>query len=116
MREDNYTSVSRKGQAIVGYFCIPEDNFNQLKNFKVTTVQSIVSAYGLHGLLGERSKLPDRNTLFTEFNILSSENVGQSHGIDIKIDSNDLVTKINYLDFGSRSMTLLYSCYTTPMI
>ncbi|XP_060587764.1 uncharacterized protein LOC132743245 [Ruditapes philippinarum] len=78
INDDNYTSVSRKGRAVVDYLCVPQDNLHLFEGFKVITVQSIVDAHGLHGLLGERSRLPDHNILITEFNTLSSENVGQS--------------------------------------
>ena len=65
--DDNFTSVSRKGKAVVDYICVPHDMLNKYKYFKVITVQSIVDENSLHGLLGERSRLPDHSVICTEF-------------------------------------------------
>ena len=45
-------------------------NISQIKSnmyFKVITVQSIVDENSLHGLLGDRSRLPDHSVICTEF-------------------------------------------------
>ena len=65
--EDNYTSISKKGKSVVDFICVPHDNYSAIKYFKVLTVQSIVDSHSLHGLLGERSRLPDHSVLVTEF-------------------------------------------------
>ena len=49
------------------YICVPHDIFKTIKYFNVLTVQSIVDSHSLHGLLGERSRLPDHSVLLTEF-------------------------------------------------
>ncbi len=64
---DNFTSISRKGKAVVDYLCVPHDTFTSCKDFKVVRVQEIVDQHGLHGLLGERSRLPDHSVLLSEF-------------------------------------------------
>ena len=60
---DNYTSISRKGRAVVDYICVPHDTFSHCTNFTVTTVQEITDQRNLHGLLGHRSRLPDHSDL-----------------------------------------------------
>ena len=64
---DNYTSISRKGRAVVDYICVPHDTLNSCLTFTVTTVQEIADQHQLHGLLGHRSRLPDHCVILTEF-------------------------------------------------
>jgi hypothetical protein len=66
---DNFTSVSRKGRSVVDYICIPHDIFHLCSSFEVITVQSIVDNHRLHGLLGQRSCLPDHSVLITDFTV-----------------------------------------------
>ena len=67
--DDNYTSVSSKGNAVVDYICVPHDTFEQCLYFKVITSRSLVEDADLFGLLNERSKIPDHSILLTEFKI-----------------------------------------------
>ncbi|WAR27263.1 hypothetical protein MAR_012967, partial [Mya arenaria] len=64
---DNFTSVSRKGRSVVDYICIPHDMFIKCKSFSVLPSQSIVDKHSLHGLLGERSRVPDHSVLIACF-------------------------------------------------
>ena len=73
--DDNYTSVSSKGSAVVDYICVPHDTFEQCLYFKV--IRSLIEDANLYGLLSERSKIPDHSILLTEFRIHS--NISQTH-------------------------------------
>ena len=56
---DGFTSVSMKGKSVVDYLCVPHDVFKQCKDSRVIQIQTIIDNYNLHGLLGERSRIPD---------------------------------------------------------
>ncbi|CAG2189827.1 unnamed protein product [Mytilus edulis] len=64
---DNYTSISKKGKAVVDFICVPQDMFPDVKYFRVLAVQSI--DFKLHDLIGSKSKLPDHSAIVSEFNI-----------------------------------------------
>lgn len=64
--QDDFTSISYKGKAVVDYQCVPHDNFINCKSFKVLTVQEIIDKHNLHGLIGERLRPPDHSALVTE--------------------------------------------------
>ncbi|VDI48001.1 Hypothetical predicted protein, partial [Mytilus galloprovincialis] len=66
---DNFTSISRKGKAVVDYICVPHDSFNDFRNFKVLTTQDIVDNNNLQGLIGDKSKLPDHSVITCEFKV-----------------------------------------------
>jgi hypothetical protein len=65
--QNGFTSVSRKGRAVVDYVCIPQDQYVKCKSFNVMTMQSIVDRDKLHSLLGERSRLPDHSAIIVKF-------------------------------------------------
>ena len=65
--DDEYTSISQRGKAVVDYLCVPHDTFLRCKTFKVLTVSRISEQHGLHGLLGNRSRLPDHSVIVTDF-------------------------------------------------
>ncbi len=46
VNDDNFTSISRRGKAVVDYLCVPHDVFHTCKYFKVFTVQSIAIDHG----------------------------------------------------------------------
>lgn len=54
--EDNYTSVSTKGKAVVDYTLVPHDCLTQL-----------VDNADCVELIGEGSRLPDHSMLYLEF-------------------------------------------------
>lgn len=61
---DNYTSISRRGKAVVDYQCVPLDMFSSIQSYDVITMQELTDKHVLHGLLGERSRLPDHSLYF----------------------------------------------------
>ena len=65
--ENNFTSVSTRGKAVVDYICVPHDVMENCVSFKVRTARSIIEDGNLSGLLGERSKAPDHSALIVEF-------------------------------------------------
>ena len=65
--ENNFTSVSTQGRAVVDYICVPHHVMENCMSFKVRTARSIIEDGNLSGLLGERSKAPDHSALITEF-------------------------------------------------
>lgn len=75
-RDNNWTSISRRGRAVVDYICVPHDQFTQCISFKVLSMQTVVDNCRLHGLLGDRSRLPDHSAIITEFSTLHSHNMG----------------------------------------
>ena len=48
--DDNYTSVSSKGNAVVDYICVPHDTFEQCLYFIVITSRSLVEDADLFGI------------------------------------------------------------------
>lgn len=72
INEDNYTSVSLRGKAVVDYICVPHDILEQCNDFKVITSRSIIENGNLVHLLGERSKTPDHSAMVIEFRTLHS--------------------------------------------
>ena len=93
--QDNYTSISGKGKAVVEYICVPHDIFSRCKYSNVVTVQEITDQFALHGLLGERSCLPAHSVLLAEFECdISSTQVN----LDAKQSSND----VNYKNIPPR--------------
>lgn len=64
--DDNFTSISRKGKAVVDYICIPQDSFENIKSFALMTKQSIVDKLKLYTLINEKSRLPDHSVLVCE--------------------------------------------------
>ena len=65
--DDNFTSVSPRGRAVVDYICVPHENFEQCVSFKVMTSRSIVNDGNLTHLLRERSQVPDHSAIVFEF-------------------------------------------------
>ena len=65
--ENNFTSVSTPGKAVVDFICVPHDVMENCVSFKVRTARSIIEDGNLSGLLGERSKAPDHSALIAEF-------------------------------------------------
>ena len=64
---DNFTSVSTRGRAVVDYICVPHENFDQCVSFKIMTSRSVVNDGNLTHLPGERSKVPDHSAIVLEF-------------------------------------------------
>ena len=65
--DNNFTTVSTRGKAIVDYICVPHETMELCVNFKVRTARSIIVGGNLVGLLGDRSKAPDHSALIAEF-------------------------------------------------
>ncbi|CAC5397946.1 unnamed protein product [Mytilus coruscus] len=75
---DNFTSISKKGKAVVDYICVPQDIYEYLNYFKVLTIQSIVNDNRLLELIGDKSKLPDHSVVMCEFKVTH-------HGLSYRI-------------------------------
>ena len=58
VENDDFTSVSTRGKAVVDYICVPHDCYKNCSNFQVTTPETLVHRHKLQHLLGPRSKLP----------------------------------------------------------
>ena len=83
---------------------LPHDIFSRCKYFNVVTVQEITDQFALHGLLGERSRLPDHSVLLAEFECdISSTQVN----LDAKQSSNDVRYKTKNIppDFMSSEIS-----------
>ena len=65
--ENNFTSISTRGKAVVDYICVPHDVIKDCMSFKIRTARSIIQDGNLAGLLGERCKAPDHSALIVEF-------------------------------------------------
>ena len=70
---DNYTSISTRGKAVVDYICAPHENLDKCESFKVIPTSS---------LFGERSRAPDHSSLIVEFRKLHSVIKEQSSQIN----------------------------------
>lgn len=92
--DDNYTSISTRGKAVVDYICVPHDVLQTVTSFKVLTINSIVNSGQLHGLIGQRTRLPDHSVLVTEFTVSVSSRL--IDGCEHKNESNnDVRYKLN---------------------
>lgn len=78
----NYTSISRKGKAVVDYICVPLDTFSAIKYCKVLTMQELADEHRLHGLLGERSRLPDHSAILTQIELDYSSYESTTDNVD----------------------------------
>ncbi|CAG2234601.1 unnamed protein product [Mytilus edulis] len=79
---DNFTSISRKGKAVVDYFCVPHDSLSNYDNFKVLPIQSIVDMHKLQPLIGERSKLPDHSVITCHLKLMITDLIDEAQPID----------------------------------
>ena len=70
--DNNFTSVSARGNAVVDYICVPHDALEKCEYFKVKTMRSVIEDGKLTCLLGERSKAPDHSALITEISFFIS--------------------------------------------
>ena len=64
---DDFTSVSTRGKAVVDYICVPHECYKNCSNFRVISPESLVHRHNLQHLLGPRSKLPDHYFLTFDF-------------------------------------------------
>ena len=64
--QDNYTSVSTRGKAVVDYILVPHDCLQSCISFEVITPTQLVNKVGCVELIGERSRLPDHSMLYLE--------------------------------------------------
>ena len=64
---DDFTSVSTRGKAVVDYICVPHECYKNFSNFRVISPESLVHRHNLQHLLGPRSKLPDHYFLTFDF-------------------------------------------------
>ncbi|CAC5360994.1 unnamed protein product [Mytilus coruscus] len=79
---DNFTSISRKGKAVVDYFCVPHDSLSNYDNFKVLPIQNIVDIHKLQPLIGERSKLPDHSVIICHLKLTVTDLIDEAQPID----------------------------------
>ena len=56
---DDFTSISKKGKAIVDYFFCPHENLTNIAKFKVQTISSLVNELNI-----TPGKLPDHSVLY----------------------------------------------------
>ena len=66
---DNYTSVSMKGKAVVDYIATPYECLKTCTLFKVITANQMIESIGCMDLIGERSKVPDHSLLILGFTV-----------------------------------------------
>ena len=67
IENDNFTSVSSKGCAVVDYICVPYDLLQQVSHFCVITVKDLIT--GLNFQAGEISALPDHSILISKIDL-----------------------------------------------
>ena len=64
--DNNFTSVSTHGKAVVDYICVHHDVLQKYEYFKLKAMRSVIEDGKLTYLLGERSKTPDHSALILE--------------------------------------------------
>ena len=67
--DDNYTSVSIKGKALVYYVMAAQNCLENCISFKVLTPNKLVEATGCMALIEEHSKSPDHSLLNVTFHV-----------------------------------------------
>ena len=68
---DNFTSVSVKGKAVVDYIIVPHEGLKDCVTFHVFTPNELIERVGNDGfsLLGDKCKLPDHSLLRLKFQV-----------------------------------------------
>ena len=121
---DNYTSVSIKGKAVVDYIATPYECLKTCTQFKVITANQMVEVIGCMDLIGERSRVPDHSLLIMDFTVgygtkidvdlgRKSDQVNQrKRGVSRKLPNDFLCSNI-----GSNTLTDLVdrqqACFST---
>ena len=60
---DDFTSVSSKGQAVVDYFVVPHDVLQNCLYFKVHTMRNLIDDLKLHTTISDPRHIPDHSLL-----------------------------------------------------
>ena len=70
---DNFTSISNKGTAVVDYFLTRHDDLSRIKHFEVITMTSVIESMGVHGIVATPSGISDHSFLVMAVSIRSSD-------------------------------------------
>ena len=70
---DNFTSLSNRGSAVVDYMLTPYDSLDTVCDFKVVTMSSAVESLGTRGLLAVPSKITDHSMLIIDVLVRDAE-------------------------------------------
>ena len=64
--QDNFTSISNKGTAVVDYFITRQDDLSGINHFEVVTMSSLVESLSVHGMDATPSRISDHSLLFID--------------------------------------------------
>ena len=64
---DNFTSISSKGRAVVDYIFVPHENLRNCSYFSVDIMSDIISKYSLEPMISTRCKAPDHSILTLKY-------------------------------------------------
>ena len=79
---DNYTSISTKGTAVVDYFLTSHENLKNVKHFMVMTMSSLVDSLGAHIVATLPNKISDHSTLIMDIHVKDNDLPDISFGDD----------------------------------
>ena len=96
--EDNYTSISKKGKAVVDYLITSYGNFENITNFTVNTITDIIKTYGLKHLISD--VLPDHSVITCK--IKYSENIDTNGNEQMKVK--DEIKQTNFRKYDVRNI------------
>ena len=65
--DDNFTSISTKGRAVVDYMAVPFDCLGTCLDFKVLPSSKLISDCKCFDLISNRCRVPDHSLLFLKF-------------------------------------------------
>lgn len=81
---DNFTSISSRGSAVVDYMLTPYENLASVHDFQVVTMSSIVESLGAHNFVSSPSRISDHSLIIMEVYVRDAET---SAGIERDGDS-----------------------------
>ena len=79
---DNYTSISTKGTAVVDYFLTSHENLKNVQHFMVMTISSLVDSLGAHIVATSPNKISDHSMLIMDIHVKDNDLPDISFGDD----------------------------------
>ena len=73
--DDNFTSISMKGRAVVDYIAVPFDCLGTCLEFKVLPSTQLISNCQCFDLISDRCRVPDHSLLFLKFAIRAQDEI-----------------------------------------
>ena len=98
---DNYTCFTNRGQSVVDYICTGYDTLKYIKDFRVLTVNELITKYGIQPI--EAKKQPDHSVIvcsvdFSDYTMLRQIEPGRSTSNVLEATNRNVNCENNNLD------------------